>query len=736
MRDRGPESIAALICRVPVLADAISGVGPFAIRPYWGGSRPRSQTIDDVTALADYLDRDTPTTLRVMCANRIEHQLLVMASIDGGMLDQATTHRILGLQGDRRGKARIERAVSGLHDLMLADPGAGWCTLIPGVAERLSLPGVTFRQSADAITREVLVRRARTMQLDDIGTRKFEVVDAIEAALRDPAWFASALQRLGEPARELLGAMIGKGVMQVSVTGTGYFGPSWSRRNPRIDGRLYELVDSGFVGVDEYDQLCWSWLDLELAIHGGNPFADWTEPDVSTRPISEPAAIAIPPAMSAIDTIVNAFATTPVKALKTGGLGTAAVRSIAKSLRRTSAEVGLLASIAIELGLIGLVVVEQRGRGRNLTVDRAWQPDPERTAPWHTLPAWARYARIVQQWLDSLNLPVDGQPIERYGPYRRHHGDVIARRTFVEVLTAHAPGHGFELGELTALMEFRYPLWFATETVAQLVAEARVLGLIPADGPIGLTPTARQVLADAPGLGDALAGSPTAFTVQADHTVIAPPGLDPDLDAMLARIAVLESDAGARVYRITDTSIASALDHGLDLDAILEFVRDHSAVEVAPNVKRTIVDAAERHRRLRIGTAATWIACDDPIQLARAIAVKAAKLIAVTPTAAVSPLAEDKVLTALRAKGVTPARDSESRASTARMRRSNDPRDLGPRRQLLTDLSGVDDTAKRLAAAPTPRRAARGISSDALEAAFAGDDEFSDDFAAWDDEFE
>ena len=191
--------------------------------------------------------------------------------------------------------------------------------------------------------------------------------------------------------------------------------------------------------------------------------------------------------------------------------------------------------------------------------------------------------------------------------------------------------------------------------------------------------------------------------MQADHTIVAPPGFDPDLDTTLSRIAALESDAGARIYRITDASLAAALDTGMDAEAILGFLRQYSTVEIAANVERTVRDAAGRHGQLRIGSGITWVACDDPLQLALAVAVKAAKLTAISPTAAVSSLPEDKVLAALRVKGVTPTRVDAAREPKTRLVHRSNPTDLGPRSRLLPDLAEVDALAKQLMEAPPPK---------------------------------
>ena len=743
LRTGGPESIAVLVQRVPGFADALQGAGPLAIHT-WGRSGPEKRPIDNVGALAEYLAREFPTAVRILHANRLEHQLLVMAAMDHGRLEKAATRATLGLKGDRAGQARLDRAAAGLSNLVLTDPAQGWVSLLPGVIEQIPLPGITFRSQANGINRDVLTARGQAMGITAAGTRKSELVDAIEAALRDPEWFAATVKHLPKGPQALLGVMIGRGVLDVAETGENYYTdqsrPARYGRGPSATSPLQFLVEHGLVGGSEYDQLCWAWLDLDLALHHGSPFGEWTEPEPAPQPIVASNAIAIPPVLNGLDAVVTAFAASPIKALKTGGLGVKSVRAIAKSQGRITAEVGVLASIGIELGLIQAVLLEQRGRGRNTTFEYEWQPDSSQLAAWRSLPAWARYARLVQQWTDSEQLPAEGKPIERYEPGHLHHGQLLTRRAFIEFLAAFAPGTGLHLDALGEQLQFRYPLWFDIDVTAQMVAESRVLGLIPVDGVIGLTATARQLLTDTAGLEAAIADSPTAFIAQADHTVIAPPGLAPDLDAMLARIATLESDAGARVYRITETSVALALDSGLDAAGILAFLHDHSSVAIAANVERTVTDADARHGQLRIGTSTTWIACDDPVQLARALAVKAAKLTAVSATAAVSTLDEDKVLTALRAKGVTPMRDGAREAVPVRRTAAKVSAELTPRACLLTDRNQIDDLAQRISDAPPDPMPARGPAHRGtppmrlVRGRGIGDE--SDDFDRWDDEFE
>ncbi|HZD24256.1 MAG TPA: hypothetical protein VE569_12775, partial [Acidimicrobiia bacterium] len=65
--------------------------------------------------------------------------------------------------------------------------------------------------------------------------------------------------------------------------------------------------------------------------------------------------------------------------------------------------------------------------------------------------------------------------------------------------------------------------------------------------------------------------------------------------------------------------------------------------------------------RIIVGNSLSWITSDDPALLARAVAVKPAKLTAVSANLAVSELSKEKVLGALRAKGLAPGELSEEK---------------------------------------------------------------------------
>jgi hypothetical protein len=431
------------------------------------------------------------------------------------------------------------------------------------------------------------------------------------------------------------------------------------------------------------------------AIAGAGLFPDWSEPRFTRRRIADSTRPVIPSVVGRLDRVLDHWATNPPPGLKVGGIGVRSVRATAKALRATPAEIGLLTVFAVEEGLVAPVVTARRGRGRNQTVDEEWRPSTARDE-WRAATPARRWARIVRWWLESLQLDASGEAVERYQWQTPQLDRPLTRSVFLEDLNALEPGEAFDEAELRAKMVFDHHGLFHPVVVEQLVGEARILGLVPAQGPVGLTHAGRLLVSGVEALEAALGDAAASFTVQGDHSVVAPPDVHPDLAAQLERISHLESDAGARIYRITPEDTVRALDAGWTAETILEFLVDHSTVSIPQNVERTIRDAADRHGRLQVGSAATWVASDDPAALTRAVAVKAARLESITPTLAVSALPRDKVLAALRAKGLAPAERTDPAPEVESVRRGLHVVDDKPIRLVLQRPEEIDAMAHRL----------------------------------------
>ncbi len=84
-------------------------------------------------------------------------------------------------------------------------------------------------------------------------------------------------------------------------------------------------------------------------------------------------------------------------------------------------------------------------------------------------------------------------------------------------------------------------------------------------------------------------------TITADHRVVVTGTPDPSLGALLTRAAEVESVQPARVYRLTQASLARGLNDGVTADEILDALSSRARGGMPPNVVTLIEDVARRH---------------------------------------------------------------------------------------------------------------------------------------------
>ncbi|MGI8874038.1 MAG: helicase-associated domain-containing protein [Egibacteraceae bacterium] len=700
LRHRSPEELAALLHEVPVLAEAVQGRGPLA--SHRGSAYPGAAAGGPPSAerLAGLLGTELGVVACVCALDRTARQLVNLAVWHGGALTREQALGDVAASGtgvDSGTAARLDAAVARLDTLLLTEPDAGWLVLRAGVGEVAGPPGEPVRPALEAMASDSLPPLLLALGGRRPPGRKAERIDAIEALLRDGDTVRAVIDGLGKDARRLLDVLLAEGTKEVRDLGlSGY--DRWSR-----DGTpLHELTRCGLVGVEYYGQRCWVWLDVQVALRGSFA-AEWpVEPSPPPRPVRDAGGLS--PVVGRLEALLAAWRAAPAPALADGGLGVRPVRAAAKQLGLAAGEVGLLATLAISLGLLDRVKTGTTGRGRGAKTTWVWSTTTL-AADFAALPAERRWALLVQAWRDDEVLDeADGLP-ERLEP-TRFLGVTAARSELLAVLASLPPGMGLADDDLVALAAHRCPALLDPPTTPNLVAAARALGLVPADGPVGLTALARALLDGPEALAAALPPPVTGFVVQADLSVVAPPDLAPDVAARLERYAVLESSAGARLYRLTEQRLAAALDTGADEEEILAFLDSHATAPLAQNVTYLVRDVARRHGRVRGGACASYLRCDDVALLARAVAVTAAKLRAVAPTVAVSSLPSEKVVAALRGKGLMPvAEDADGAVLRPEATPAPGPRDarlpaLRPR--LDADVADSRRLAAELLAAPPP----------------------------------
>jgi hypothetical protein len=645
----GVDGIAALLRDVPCLADAVDGRGPIA--PGWPFGA--NQKPIDHTRFAQLLDQSLGIQLLLASLDSRALALAQLAAWYGGTL----TREQAMAEAPRVDPAELDAAAQTLRNRLLTDRG-GWLRLREAAVAEVDLPGLPAAPSFAYVRSEELADILHTLG-QPVPPRKAERIDALVAALRDPDVIARVVGDLPADAGRVFAILVRHGPQRFADLGVP------SVYGGRVSDSIRALLDRGLIALDVDEQECLLWLDTLVGFRGGRLFGD-------AFPVAHPpelvrlpgGTVSLPPVLEQLDTLLAHWQARAAEALAAGGLGVRPVRAAAKSLGMSSPHVGFLASLAIEIGLLGLAETGSSGRGRNRTVQRRWTPT-SLLEWWRDLPPARRWAQLVHTWRDSPHLhEVEGLP-ERVEPDEVAPGitATIARAAWLQLLLGLPDGDGLPEDDLARVAGARFPSLLGNpHAVAGLLAATRALGLAPPEGPAGLTQAGRAVLAGPDALEAELPAPSTDIVVQADLTVIAPPDAAPEVTAVLARWADLESAAGARTYRLSERRLAAAMAAGTDDDEILGWLKEHSRVGVPQNVEYLIRDVARRRGLVRAGTAATYLRCDDPALLTQAVAVRAAKLRMLAPTVAVSPLTRSKLLAALADRGVAAVAEDTSGA--------------------------------------------------------------------------
>lgn len=665
LRRLSPVELAALLEGLPQVVAAMRGDGPFT-----GVSLGRPGMLRaELTSLARVLVQRHLVIERLCWLDRFTFQLAALAVWHGGQLRREDAEAAAGSHLADELDAAADRIAAAL----LAERETAWLALLPGVVPALGTQGISVREYAQQLRTDDLARLLGNLGVTLVGSRKTERVDQLEEALRDRTVVDRALAQLSAPMRQLLEELIAAGGMAPlaaldhdgallgAVYGefpfpTRYARTAGARRTP-----LHELTERALLAVDPYTDLLFVPSDVQITIAGGL-FTSWpVTPEVTTAPLAE-AGPGQPAVLGMLDALLRRLAHTPVDGLKSGGIGVRVIRSLAGHLGLSPAETALLVGLAIELDLLGSIATSRGTATRapsTIWTTTAHVDDLREITPMR------RWALLVMTWRDSWMLADDEELPEKVelgsGGIA---GQPDARRALLDALVALPPGEGVTLDGLVTLSDHAHPTVEVATGIEGRVAAMRLLGLVPATGPIGLTSLARALLLEGPdAAARALPAPPRTFTVQPDHSVIAPPGLDLDVAATLERYAVRESAAGAAVYRLSDARLAEALDTGVTGEEVLAFLAAHSTAALPQNVEVFVQDVVRRHGRVKVGAAVSYVTADDPVVIAEAVAVKAAKLRQLAPTVAVSSLSRSKLLATLAAKGLMPVAQSPDGAT-------------------------------------------------------------------------
>ncbi|WP_406285577.1 helicase-associated domain-containing protein [Embleya sp. NBC_00896] len=348
--------------------------------------------------------------------------------------------------------------------------------------------------------------------------------------------------------------------------------------------------------------------------------------------------------------------------LRAGGLGMREFKRTAAQLDVPEAEVALWLEMAYAMGLVA-------GDGEP---DEQWLPTPAYDT-WRRTPVGTRWAALAGTWLDTTRVPAlvgsrddKDRPIGALGMQVDRTAAPEVRRRILATLATLPAGSATDADSLLAHLTWHQPIRAARlreDLFRAMLVEAELLGI-----------TGRGALADyartlADGrvyeAGDALTPllpQPLDHVLlQADLTAVAPGPLVMELAHELHLAADVESTGGATVYRFTEDSVRRALDAGRTATDLHHLLATHSRTPVPQPLSYLVDDVARRHGRIRIGTAAAFLRCDDDALLGELLADRRAaglRLRRLAPTVLAAESAPDSVLEKLRAMGFAPVAES------------------------------------------------------------------------------
>ena len=291
----------------------------------------------------------------------------------------------------------------------------------------------------------------------------------------------------------------------------------------------------------------------------------------------------------------------PPTALRNGGIGVRDLKRIAEHLGVDEVCAGFVAELCY---LGGLVVID---------------PDDQILPTsafdiWLTKSAEERWYSLVVLWLDTSRVSgLIGKVIDKniapLGPELDRAGASLIRRTTLKVLLENlktAP----QLASLQKIVRWWNPQRANDDFVEWNLREAEWLGIT---GQGGLSTFGSNLLTEEAVLGvEASLPKPVDhILIQADNSAVAPGPLTAELSAEMGTIADIESRGGATVYRFSEASIRRGLDHGKTGDQIRTFLIKTSKTPMPQPLDYLITDVAKRHGRLRVGSAHTYIRCED-----------------------------------------------------------------------------------------------------------------------------
>ncbi|MCW2726010.1 MAG: hypothetical protein JWN35_2931, partial [Frankiales bacterium] len=594
--------------------------------------------------------------VRLSVLRSLEHlEAFPLALLDGLVLAETTTSydELLALAGTGADPGQVRAGLQRLRDLALVWGDDDAVHVVGAVREVVGPHPAGLGRPVTACLARHSDRQVKPLA-ETLGV---EGLAGIGALFADRQRLQQLLDKAGDEERKVLAALAaGPPLGQVRD----------ALRSGAIDSPVRWLIAHGLlVAID--NATVELPREVGLLVRGDRPLgavqADPPELTTHQRPgLEQSAALAAADVVAKTEALLEQWAAEPPSVLRAGGLGVRELRKTAQLLDTTEQVAALIVEVAAGAGLLD----------QTASVDPDWVPTTAYDT-WLSQPPELRWTALARAWLALPRLPrLVGERDERdkvvaaLGPDVERPSAPGERRRVLDLLLETRSGNAPEPSSVAEVLAWRAPRRggrLRDQVPVWTLEEAETLGVT---GRGGLAPYARLLLTggdrEAGRALDALLPDPLDHVlVQPDLTVVAPGPLERDLALEMALVADVESTGGATVYRVSETSVRRALDAGRAAADLQDLFRTRSRTPVPQSLTYLIDDVGRRHGRLRVGTATSYLRCDDEALLTEVLAHKRTvplRLRRLAPTVLTSNAPVNQVLEVLRSLGYAPAAEA------------------------------------------------------------------------------
>lgn len=649
LRARDDEGLAALLRARPDLLSPVPGdVSQLATR---AGTRA------SVVRALDRLDRFALQSAEALAVGPEPCPYAVLESLLSG--DTGTTSGT-----DNGARAELPRALATLREQALV-----WSD-----DERLRLVRTARELLAPSPSRPSPTGLGPTVAEATAGmspTRIQEIVAAVGLpATHDPVSAVSALTALfTDPVR--MSALLDEAPAEAhQVLGRLVWGPPYGEVTPNPTPPVRWLRDRGLL-LPASARTVLLPREVALYLRGGlahrvtEPLPPAVPAHREHRPqlVDANAAGQALAALSTVEELVKSWEHTGPAVLRAGGLSVRDLKRAAAGLDTDEPSAAFWIELSYAAGLLA----------SDGEADERYAPTPA-FDKWLELPPAERWSVLAAAWLTATRTAglvgeqdAKGRTLSVLGADLDRSAAAEVRRRVLTLLADLPEGGSPDPSVLLARLAWERPVRGTSELRSRLarwtLTEAEVLGVT---GRGALAAPGRALLEGrdpAPLLAPLLPEPVDHVLLQADLTAVAPGPLRRAVAEVLAVLAEVESKGGATVYRFTPGSVRRALDAGHTAVDLQSFLTEHSRTPVPQPLSYLIDDVARRHGHLRVGSASSYVRCDDDGMLNEIMADKRSAglgLRRLAPTVLAAQAEPTVLLDGLRAMGYAPAAESRT----------------------------------------------------------------------------